>query len=97
MKLLQEKESQAADEVQILKWQLQEKEAQMACMASWAIKALQCRSKPAVKRRSKLKNLRRIVMRKHQTFKQKEKQRREKGQRLRRTRPGKAQEFKQTE
>ena len=37
MKLLWEKESQAVDEVQILKQQLQEKEAQMACMASWAI------------------------------------------------------------
>ena len=42
-KLLQEKESQAAEEVQVLKQQLQEKEVRMACMASWAIEALQCR------------------------------------------------------
>ena len=41
-KLLQEKESQAAEEVQVLKQQLKEKEAQMACMASWAMAALQC-------------------------------------------------------
>lgn len=34
MKLLQEKESQATEEVQVLKQQLQEKESQMACMAS---------------------------------------------------------------
>ena len=42
-KLLQEKESQAAEEIQVLKQQLQEKEAQMAYMASWTMEALQCR------------------------------------------------------
>jgi len=39
-KLLQEQESQAAKEIQVLKQQMQEKEAQMACMPSWAVEAL---------------------------------------------------------
>jgi len=42
-KLLQEQESQAAEKRQGLKQQLQEKDAQMACMTRWAIEALQCR------------------------------------------------------
>lgn len=46
MKQQKEKESQAATEVLILKRQLQEKEARMACTASWVMEALQCR-KPA--------------------------------------------------
>ena len=41
--MLQEKESQATEEIQVLKQQVQEKEAQMAYMASWAVEALQCR------------------------------------------------------
>ena len=41
-KLLQEQESQAAEKIQGLKQQLQEKDAQMACMASWTVEALQC-------------------------------------------------------
>ena len=40
---LQERELQADIEIQALKQQLQEKEAQLACMASWAMDALQCR------------------------------------------------------
>ena len=36
-KLLQEKESQVIEEVQVLKQQLQEKEAKMVCMASWVV------------------------------------------------------------
>jgi len=40
MKQQQEKESQAATEAMILKRQLHEKEAQMACMASWEMEAL---------------------------------------------------------
>jgi len=40
---LQERELQAQIEVQNLKQQLQQKEAQLACMASWAMDALQCR------------------------------------------------------
>ena len=40
---LQERELQAQIEVQTLKQQLQQKEAQLACMASWAMDALQCR------------------------------------------------------
>lgn len=40
---LRERELQADIEIQSLKQQIQEKEAQMACMASWAMEALQCR------------------------------------------------------
>ena len=40
---LQERELQAQIEIQALKQQLQQKEAQLACMASWAMDALQCR------------------------------------------------------
>ena len=40
---LQEGEWQAQIEVQALKQQLQQKEAQLACMASWAMDAIQCR------------------------------------------------------
>ena len=43
MKQQQERESQTANEVMILKQQLQEKEAQLVCMASWEMEALQCR------------------------------------------------------
>jgi len=43
MLMKQQEESQAATEVLILKEQLQEKEAQMACMANWAMEAFQCR------------------------------------------------------
>jgi len=43
MKQQQERESQAATKVLILKKQLQGKEAQLACMDSWAMEALQCR------------------------------------------------------
>lgn len=43
MKQQQEKESQVENEALILKRQLQEKEAQLACMVSWAMEALQCR------------------------------------------------------
>ena len=39
---LQEGELQAKIEIQALKQQLQQKEAQLACMASWAMDALQC-------------------------------------------------------
>jgi len=42
-KLLQEQESQGTKETQDLKQQFQEKEAQLSCMASWPIEALQCR------------------------------------------------------
>ena len=41
--LLQEAEQQAKIEVQALKEQLQLKETQLACMASWAMEAIQCR------------------------------------------------------
>ena len=41
--LLQEEEQQIRIEVQALKEQLQQKETQLACMASWAMEALQCR------------------------------------------------------
>ena len=41
--LLQEEEQQIRLEVQALKEQLQQKETQLACMASWAMEALQCR------------------------------------------------------
>ena len=40
---LQEAEQQAQIEVQALRQQLQQKEAQLACMASWAMDAIQCR------------------------------------------------------
>ena len=40
---LRERELQAGIEIQSLKQQMQEKEAQLACMASWAMEALQCR------------------------------------------------------
>ena len=40
---LQGRELQAQIEVQTLKQQLQQKEAQLACMANWAMDALQCR------------------------------------------------------
>lgn len=40
MTLLQEAEQQAQIEVQALKEQLQQKEAQLACMASWAMEAI---------------------------------------------------------
>ena len=40
---LQEGELQAQIEIQALKQKLQQKEAQLACMASWAMDALQCR------------------------------------------------------
>jgi len=40
---LQEAEQQAQIEVQALKQQLQQKESQLACMASWAMEAIQCR------------------------------------------------------
>ena len=43
MKLLQEAEQQTKIEVQALREQLQQKEAQLACMASWAMEAIQCR------------------------------------------------------
>lgn len=43
MKQQEEKESQTAIEVLIMKHQLQEKEAQMAYMANRAMEALQCR------------------------------------------------------
>ena len=43
---LQEGELQAQNEIQALKQQLQQKDAQLAFMASWAMDALQCR-KPA--------------------------------------------------
>ena len=43
IKQQQERESQAEAEILMLKQQLQEKEAEMACMASWAMEALQCR------------------------------------------------------
>ena len=43
MTLLQEAEQQKKIEVQALKEQLQQKEAQLACMASWAMEAIQCR------------------------------------------------------
>ena len=43
MTLLQEAEQQTKIEVQALKEQLQQKEAQLACMASWAMEAIQCR------------------------------------------------------
>ena len=40
---LQEGELQAQIEIQALKQQLQQKEAQLACMANWAMDAIQCR------------------------------------------------------
>ena len=40
---LWERELQADIEIQSLQQQMQEKEAQLACMASWAMEALQCR------------------------------------------------------
>ena len=40
---LQERELQAGIEIQSLKKQMQEKEAKLACMACWAMDALQCR------------------------------------------------------
>jgi len=40
---LQEGELQAQIKIQTLRQQLQQKEAQLACMASWAMDALQCR------------------------------------------------------
>ena len=43
MTFLQEAGQQAQIEVQALKEQLQQKEAQLACMASWAMEAIQCR------------------------------------------------------
>lgn len=43
IKQQQERESQAVAEVLMLKQQLQEREAQMACMASWEMEDLQCR------------------------------------------------------
>ena len=43
IKQQQERESQATTEMLMLKQQLQEREAQMASMASWAMEALQCR------------------------------------------------------
>lgn len=43
IKKQQESESPVVAEVLMLKQQLQEREAQIACMASWAIESLQCR------------------------------------------------------
>jgi len=40
---LQEAELQAQIEIQALRQQLQQKDAQLACMASWAMDALQCK------------------------------------------------------
>jgi len=42
-KQLQEKELQAAKEIQSLRQQVHEKEAQLAYMASWEIEPVQCR------------------------------------------------------
>ena len=42
-KQLQEKELHAAEEIQSLRQQVHEKEAQLACMASWKIEVVQCR------------------------------------------------------
>jgi len=41
---LQEEQQQAKIAMQALKEQLQQKETQLACMASWAIEAIQCRA-----------------------------------------------------
>ncbi len=41
---LQEEQQQTKIEMQALKEQLQQKETQLACMASWAIEAIQCRA-----------------------------------------------------
>lgn len=43
IKQQQEKESQAAAEILMLKQHLREREAQMVCMANWEMEALQCR------------------------------------------------------
>ena len=44
MTLLEEAEQQTKIAVQALREQLQQKEAQLACMASWAMEVIQCRT-----------------------------------------------------